>query len=353
MHPLLGRGAWLGIYLAGWLLPGLLLAGLFVLSSDATWAIAAALAMPLAFLQAFLCLTSWYLCRGLPVGGTDLRRFAGTHAAAAVASSALWLAAGRLWAHAMPEMSDEIRAPEVFTKTVPALFAVGILFYLLGAAGHYVYIAFEQSRAAENRAMDLKLLAREAELRALRAQIDPHFLFNSLNSISSLAGSDAGAARRMAVLLADFLRTSLKLGKRDVVPLDEELRLATGYLAVEQIRFGARLRVEQAIEERARACPVPPLLLQPLVENAVTHGIAHLVDGGVIRVEARLERDDVVITLTNPVDPDRAASAGEGVGLSNVRRRLSTMYGPGARVHVARDTAAFRVELSIPVAKEA
>src|SRR5882724_8448254 len=220
MHPLLGRGAWLGIYVAGRLLPGLLLTGLLVLSSDATWAIAAALSMPLALLQAFLCLAAWYLCRALPIGGTDLRRFAGTHAAAAIASSALWLAAGRVWAHAMPDLSDEIHAPDVFTKTTPALFAVGILFYLLGAAGHYVYIAIEASRAAESRAMDLKLLAREAELRALRAQIDPHFLFNSLNSISSLAGSDAGAARRMCVLLADFLRTSLRLGKHDVVRLD-------------------------------------------------------------------------------------------------------------------------------------
>lgn len=352
MHPLLGRGVWLAIYLAGWLVPAVLIAALFLFSSEISWLAALALAVPLAIVQAFLCLASWYVCRSLPIRGIELRRFAGTHAAAAVASSVLWLAIGRACAQALPDLSAEIRLPQVFAREVPALFAVGILFYLLGAAGHYLYLAFEESRRAEKHALDLMLQAREAELRALRAQIDPHFLFNSLNSISSLSGSDAAAARKMTQLLADFLRTSLRLGRLESIPLEEEIRLAATYLAIEQVRFGDRLRVEDKVEEAARRCLVPPLLLQPLVENAVTHGIAHMVDPGVVRLEARLVRGGVVLTLTNPVDPERPERRGEAVGLANVRKRLATIYGPAARLDVRQDGARFTAELSLPAARE-
>jgi len=141
-------------------------------------------------------------------------------------------------------------------------------------------------REALNREMQALVIARDAELKALKAQINPHFLFNSLNSISALAGIDAVRAREMCVGLSDFLRNSLRMGEREVVPLSEELALADSYLGVEQVRFGARLRVEQAMEPGCETCLVPPLLLQPLVENAVKHGIASMVDGGTVRLEA-------------------------------------------------------------------
>jgi LytS/YehU family sensor histidine kinase len=117
--------------------------------------------------------------------------------------------------------------------------------------------------------MQALVAARDAELKALKAQINPHFLFNSLNSISALAGIDAARAREMCVRLSDFLRSSLSVGEREAVPLSEELALAHNYLGVEQVRFGGRLRVEQQIAPECESALVPPLLLQPLVENAV------------------------------------------------------------------------------------
>src|SRR5207249_3003957 len=157
-----------------------------------------------------------------------------------------------------------------------------------------------------------------------------------------------GAARRMCAFLADFLRAGLRLGGRDAITLDEEIRLATAYLAVEQVRFGSRLQVEEELDELSRAWLVPPLLLQPLVENAVTHGIAHLVGGGVVRLESRLDRGDVVIHLTNPVDPDRPAGRGDGVGVALVRKRLATTYGLQARIDIREEAAKFEVELTLP-----
>src|SRR5262249_40432912 len=149
---------------------------------------------------------------------------------------------------------------------------------------HYLLLAFEFARQAERRQLQLEVLSRDAELRALRAQLDPHFLYNSLNSISALTAVDPAGARRMCVLLADFLRGTLAMSTRDRIPLEDELALTDRFLNIEQVRFGARLQVERQVDDAAARCRVPPLFLQPLVENAVTHGIAGLIDGGVIRL---------------------------------------------------------------------
>jgi LytS/YehU family sensor histidine kinase len=302
----------------------------------------------MAIVKAFLALAAWYICALAPLRRDDPWRIVTIQGGAAAASSALWLLIGGAWSRALVRQAPGLFPADLFARQMPALFAVGLLLYLLSAAGHYLYLAFEASRRAESRALDLQLQAREAELRALRAQVDPHFLFNCLNSIGSLAATDPAAARRMCSLLADFLRAGLKLGRRDAITLDEEIGLATAYLAVEQVRFGARLKVEEEIDEPSRRCLVPPLLLQPLVENAVTHGIAHLVEGGIVRLESRLERGDVVIRLTNPVDPERPAGRGEGVGVALVRKRLATTYGNEARIDVREDEAGYGVELSLP-----
>ena len=164
-------------------------------------------------------------------------------------------------------------------RSGPALYslfsAFGLLLYLLSLAVSYLVAVVDHARASERRALEVQVLAREAELRMLRAQIDPHFLFNSLHSISALTVSDAAAARRMCVLLADFLRESLALGVETRITLKRELGLVARFLDVERVRYGSRLQHRIEADADADACLVPPLLLQPLVENAITHGIAH------------------------------------------------------------------------------
>ena len=221
-----------------------------------------------------------------------------------------------------------------------------MLLFLLSLAVHYVLLAFEAAREAERRQLELEILAREAELRALRAQIDPHFLYNSLNSISALTGSDAPGARRMCLLLADFLRNTLEVSARQRIPLAEELALAERYLSIEQVRFGSRLRIERRVDETAPACLVPPLLLQPLVENAVTHGIARLLEGGVIRLDVVAARTAGWRSRSRTrATPTRRRAAGR-------RRTRQRAPPPGARCSAAtRDAmptpAAFRVELAV------
>ena len=138
-----------------------------------------------------------------------------------------------------------------FRSQVPFLFAVNLILYLLVLSVHYVVLAFEAFRTAERQQLELQVLTRDAELRALRAQVDPHFLYNCLNSISALTGSDAAAARRMCLLLAEFLRTTLRVSAQQSITMAEELSLAERFLSIEQVRFGARLQVAQSVDEHA------------------------------------------------------------------------------------------------------
>ena len=183
----------------------------------------------------------------------------------------------------------------------------------------------------------------------LRTQIDPHFLFNSLNSISALTSCDAGAARRMTLELASFFRQSLGMEAHKMVTLDDELVLIHHFLAIEQVRFGDRLRVECAVDDAARACLVPPMLIQPLVENAVKHGICNLPVGGVIRIGAQRAGSLLHIRVDNPVDEDlHVDTGGSGIGLANVRQRLARAYKHEASIQWGRHDNNFNVDIAMP-----
>jgi LytS/YehU family sensor histidine kinase len=224
---------------------------------------------------------------------------------------------------------------------IPQLVSVGLLLYLLSVALHYVVLAAETSRQA---ALD----TRDAELRALKAQINPHFLFNSLNSITALTTSDPDRAREMCIRLSDFLRNTLGLGERASVAWHEELDLAQAYLDVEQVRFGARLHVAVVVDEACADCLVPPLVLQPLIENAVKHGIATLVEGGTIQVRSHVLDGILEVSVENCFDPDSPVPRRSGLGLRNVRTRLERRFGPSARLDAGAHENRFRAEFTVP-----
>jgi LytS/YehU family sensor histidine kinase len=263
-------------------------------------------------------------------------------------SAAVWLLIARGWFGLIASFGRWSNVSVSFRAAAPTFFGFGFLLYLLAMAVSYLAAAFAVSRDAERRGLELQVLAREAELRALRAQIDPHFLFNSLQSISALTTADPPAARRMCLLLADFLRDTLALGSRDRIPLSSELTLVRRFLAVEQVRFGDRLQVDISAAD-AEACEVLPLLLQPLVENAVTHGVAHLVEGGTVRIRAERRVASLVVTVDNPCDADRPAGRGTGLGLRNVRERLENAYGKAALIQAEEAGGRFVVRLEMPL----
>lgn len=362
MQPLLAGPGSAAVYLALSLSVGGLLAALLGLSGALTWPEAVLVAIPMAGAYSFVCQGAYYLARAVPLRLAGLARLAGTHLGAAVVSASLWVLAGRAWVEALARLGVPARtsgeapfAPSPaasYARAAPIVFAVGLLVFLLALALHHLVLAMEASQEAETRALEFQLRSRETELRTLRSQLHPHFLFNSLNSINALIGTDAERARRTCVELGDLLRRSLTLGARDQVPFSEELALAEGLLAMEKVRFGSRLEVVVRVSEASRSCLVPPLLLQPLVENAVTHGIARLLEGGTIRIEAERHGDRLELLVENPYDPESASRKGTGLGLDNVRKRVAAFYGGGAALRVHRDAGRFRVELSLPLEDE-
>jgi hypothetical protein len=184
------------------------------------------------------------------------------------------------------------------------------------------------------RAAALRARLAEARLEALRAQLQPHFLFNTLNSVSSLLYRDARAADRMIARLAELLRLSLGVDARTEIPLREELALLGRYLEIERLRFEERLRVELDLAPEAAEVPVPPLLLQPLVENAVRHAVARRREGGRVAIGARVEGDSLVVRVADDGPGLPPGGAIPGVGLSNTRARLRETYGPAAELAI-------------------
>jgi LytS/YehU family sensor histidine kinase len=339
MHPLFQSKSTLLAYVAAWIPLGAMLGFVLGASVHLHWMECAALTLPITLLLGLVCLSPWYLCRGLPLNRTPRWKLLANHLVAAMFASAIVLA----FVPPLLMMLSKVHAglDRRFHPAMPVLASMVFLFYLLSIALHYVLLAVESSRQAE-------ILSREAELKALKAQVNPHFLFNSLNSISALTSIDPAKAREMCIRLSDFLRNSLRLGERASIPFGEELALTGTYLDVEQVRFGQRLRVKQDFEPACADCEVPPLLVQPLVENAIKHGIATLTDGGEIAMSARVHQDRLRFIVENPFDPDAPAQKKSGFGLLNVRNRLNARYGSAAKLDVQVEKGIYRVVLSMP-----
>src|ERR1051325_996630 len=352
MHPILARLERLASYLGLWCAIGILV-GAVLTRQGLTWPEALVQVLPPLLVYSFVCLSAWYVCRAMPLATSGVPGVLTASALAATVGAVLWLMLNEMWLGTLESMPETASLTTRFRGQLPFLFAVSVMLYLLVLSVHYVVLAFEAFRTAERQQLELQVLTRDAELRALRAQVNPHFLYNSLNSISALTGSDPAAARRMCLLLAEFLRTTLRVSTQERIPLSEELTLADRFLSIEQVRFGDRLQVERSIDESALECQVPPLVLQPLLENAIGHGIAGMIDGGTVRLDVVRHGDRLAIAVENPRDPDAMPRARGGVGLENVRKRLTIVFGGAARLEATASPTGFRVAIDLPSAIDA
>lgn len=351
MHPIFIHRGRLALYLAVWVVFGLLLAVVFVFGGKAPVAWSLEFAVPIAIALGLQSLSFWYVVQAMPPGDTPVTRMATIWTIAGLVSLLVWIALSYGWAKWL--LPEEQQYSDAAVGMLPLLIFAGAIGISLAVLGHYLAGAFQRSRNAERRALELQVLAREAELKSLRAQLDPHFLFNSLNSVAALIGNDTAAARQMCFLMANFFRKSLTLARQQAIPLSEEVSLAQTFLAIEKVRFGDRLRASFDIADDVKDVSVPPLMLQPLVENAVHHGVAHLLEGGEVCVQARRREGFLELVVANPCDPDRPPSRSTGVGLVNVRSRVETLCGHRASVDVDASETAFRVSILLPAVNTA
>jgi hypothetical protein len=349
MHPILADRRSLALYLAAWLPVVALMTSAMVLTGWGGWAQSLVFVFPLTTVYAFLCLAAWYPCRALPLSERRATTAVTTHVATATISAALWVGMAWTLAHALERSAMWTGEARLTSEQTGLMFAVGLLLYLLSVAIHYLFVAAAASRAAERRVLEAEVAAREAELTALKSQLNPHFLFNSLNSVASLAGTDPARARAMCIELADYLRGTISEGGARLHPLSRELAQVRRFLNVETVRYGDRLRVVESIDDACLANAVPPLILQPLVENALKHGIASMVEGGEVRIGAARVGGGMTVWVENPVDPDGGSRKGAGVGLANIRERLAKVFGDEARLRLRREGDTFRAEITVPL----
>ena len=233
-------------------------------------------------------------------------------------------------------------------NAVPWRIMVGVFFYLLITVSYYLIVYYRNFKEKITREAELKSLIREAELSLLRSQLKPHFLFNSLNSISSLTITNPDRAREMVIRLSEFLRYSLKIEEKQTIPLKDELENIKHYLEIEKSRFGEKLNYQIKLNEGCELMTIPGMILQPLFENAVKHGVYESTEQIIIRTECIKNDGFLDITIVNNFDPEAVPPKGTGTGLRNVKDRLALIYHRGDLIQTNREENQFRVFLRIP-----
>ena len=252
----------------------------------------------------------------------------------AVALSAVWTIAGFGWSFGI--MGEEY--PDKYNPFVLMMLSIvnGTIIYACWFLGYFGYHVFDRFNRSEIERLRLAAVVKEAELRALKSQVNPHFIFNSLNSVRALIDENPQRARSAVTQLANMLRYSLQSGSKETVSFEDELTVVNDYLALEQVRHEERLRLRLEIAPAALRRVVPPMLLQTLVENAVKYGISTRASGGEISIEATIENSDLVIAVRNPGHlssfKSKPAQRSTGLGLRNASERLRLLCGDSATI---------------------
>lgn len=288
----------------------------------------------------------WYVVR---YNSPELRNFWNlitTHMIAAALLTMAWVMAGQ-WLLKLVFGSQEqyiAMLPEVF----PWRFVFGVFYYILLVVLYYLLLYQERFREKTLREGQLEAMVKEAELSMLKLQINPHFIFNSLNSIASLTIIDPEKARHMIIALSDFLRYSLQADEQPLVSLKSELENMERYLEVERIRFEDLLELKIDVEDAAQRLRLPLLLTQPLVENAIKHGVYEATDPVRLHISAKAEEENLIIKICNDITGPAGTKKGQGIGLQNIRDRLRLLYNRTDCLVIDKTENTFTVTLTIP-----
>lgn len=237
--------------------------------------------------------------------------------------------------------------PELYDALPGKLFS-GYVLYLIYVLFFYAINYYQTLKEKIQKESELKALIREAELSALKSQINPHFLFNSLNSIASLTISSPEKAHEMVINLSRFMRYSLQHDQDETVSLKDELENIKLYLSIEKVRFGRKLNPVFNIEESCQGVQIPNMILQPLFENAIKYGVYEATEPVSITTNCKNEKGHVTICIENDYDGGSVRNRGEGIGLRNIRQRLELIYGSGELLRINDQKTSFKVELLLP-----
>lgn len=345
IHPFINSRGSLGIYGLVWLIISLIhfLVLNFSLQIDIGFAFLDSIIFNVVML--LFGLTLWY-----PTNFTDFEAKSSitvfvNHGIGALVTSALWIGLSYLILSKL--ITDETYSIFLSSSLIWR-FLIGLLFYIIIVSIYYLIIYYNNFREKLKIESELNSLVKEAELRSLKYQINPHFIFNSLNSISALTISDPEKAREMTINLSTFLRGTLSKNEKQKTKLSEELKNVKLYLEIEKIRFEEKFELIEELTEDCLNLDVPNMLLQPIFENAIKHGVYESLDLVTTKIKCIRDGEYLKISVTNNFDKDAAPRKGEGIGLKNIENRLKLIYNRDNLLRVNKTDNSFAVDIFIP-----
>ena len=288
----------------------------------------------------------WYIVRNLTLSDQSYHLILADHLVTGGIIVLMWLFGGYFLLKSI--FVDDIGYVDFLNQTLPWRFVYGILLYALIVLIYYLINSYNNYQEKLLKEIELKQAVQESELNLLKAQINPHFLFNSLNSINSLIFADPEKAHEMVLELSDFLRYTVRRDENEHLSLRDELENIRKYLGIEKIRFGDRLVIEEEVEEACLESKIPNLILQPIYENAIKHGVNESTDTVTVTTVCSFENDELVIMISNNYPAGNLSKKGKGIGIDNIRKRLMLHYKRTDLVEIERSSYHFKVTLKIP-----
>jgi two-component system, LytTR family, sensor kinase len=342
-HPFISNSRLAFYYVVVWfaILAGGVLLKWLAYGFDPGMALAEAFALPFTF--AIIGASIWYVIKYSTLENYSAGRIILAHLIAATIIVFIWLYLGVVIIKLIHPYSEQW-----IDNNLAANIFGGYMLYLTYVIFFYAvnyYQGFKEKLRNEGK---LKSLVKEAELHALKSQINPHFLFNSLNSISSLTMTDPAKAQEMVINLSSLMRYSLKHDQIDKVPFSEELNNNKLYLQIEKVRFGKKLNPVFEIDDNCLDALIPNMILQPIYENAIKYGVYEATESVEIVTRTTFHNDVLEITITNNYDSNSISKKGEGIGLRNIRDRLQIIYNNPLLMKVEDNKKEFKVTLAIP-----
>jgi sensor histidine kinase YesM len=288
----------------------------------------------------------WFVVRYSPPRSGYLWNMLANHLSSASLVLVLWL--GLSYFILVTVFASDKMYTTFVRDSIPWRAIIGLMFYILNGLAYYIVVMYRDLQERLKAEARLNELLKESELNVLKSQINPHFLFNSLNSVSSLTMTNPEKAQEMVIRLSDFLRYSVSANTHRFVPLEKELENIERYLEIEKVRFGKKLEYVNHIEPQCQRVMIPAMLLQPLFENAIKHGVYESTGTVCIETTCSARPGLTVITMVNDFDPDAPRRTGTGVGLANIRERLRLLYHRTDLLEARAESNKFRVHLKIP-----
>jgi sensor histidine kinase YesM len=295
-------------------------------------------------------LTLYYPTKYISLEESSLLKVLISHEITIIISSIFWIVVVYITMIGILGFGDDYES--FFFNTLLWRFLVGIMFYALITSYYYLvsyYTGFQERKLKES---ELKSLVTEAELKSLKFQINPHFIFNSLNSMSALTEIDPKKAKSMILKLADFLRYILATNEKEKNKLSEELKNIRLYLDIEKIRFEDKFEFKEEIEKDCEMVEIPNMLLQPLFENVIKHAVYETLDKVMLNLKCGFENNYLKIEMENNFDESAFSKKGAGVGLKNIEERLNLIYHQNNLMNVKKEKGIFRITLFIPIETE-